>query len=147
LVFGQKVPKNTMVENGLIDLSSWCNQTIHCHPHNAPNIPYQQQQWHNKHSSSIAVNGQKSASGRHNHPSAMIPTTVDWEHQMNHQQAILANNEWGSGIVIFYAAGRAQFQLLRQTCLAKVTLLQFNPMVIKQHYHKEVLKKWIKDNC
>jgi hypothetical protein len=79
----------------------------------------------------------KSASRQHNHPNAMIPTAVDWERQMNHQQAILATNEWRFGIVICYVAGRALFQLLQQTCLAKGTFLQFNthPMVIKQCYH------------
>jgi hypothetical protein len=49
-------------------------------------------------------NGQKSASRRHNHPNAMIPTAVDWERRMNHQQ------EWRFGIVICYLAGRAQFR-------------------------------------
>jgi hypothetical protein len=79
----------------------------------------------------------------------MIPTTVDWERQMNHQQAILATNEWRFGIFICYVADCARFQLLQQTCLAKGTFLQFNtcPLVIKQHYHKKVLNKWIKDNC
>jgi hypothetical protein len=78
----------------------------------------------------------------------MIPTTVDWECQMNHQQAILATNGWQLGIDICYVADRAQFLLLQQTCLAKGTFLQFNihPMVIKKHYHKKVLNKWIKDN-
>jgi hypothetical protein len=40
----------------------------------------------------------------------MIHTAVDWERQMNHQQAIQATNEWRFGIVICYVAGRAQFQ-------------------------------------
>jgi hypothetical protein len=44
------------------------------------------------------------------HPNAMIPTTVDWERRMNHQQAIQATNEWRFGIVICYVAGRAQCQ-------------------------------------
>jgi hypothetical protein len=41
---------------------------------------------------------------------AMIPTAVDCERRMNHQQAIQATNEWRFGIVIWYVAGRAQFQ-------------------------------------
>jgi hypothetical protein len=41
----------------------------------------------------------------------MIVTAVDWE-CLNHQQAILATNEWQFGIVICYVAGCAQFQLL-----------------------------------
>jgi hypothetical protein len=79
--------------------------------HSLSHFPHhRQQQWHNQHSSSIAVNGQKSASRRHNHPNAMILTTVDWEHQINHRQAIQATNERQLGIVICYVDGRAQFQ-------------------------------------
>jgi hypothetical protein len=71
---------------------------------------HRQRQRHNQHSSSIAANGQKSTSRRHNHPNAMIPTAVDWERRMNHRQAIQATNEWRFGIVICYVAGRAQCQ-------------------------------------